>query len=203
MIVLCVSRLCLKFLWFGLFGVWGEGRTQPFRGLCNPSPPRFSGGRSAVCSPRPPAGPDFLFQILHLHWHWPWGSCNCKPYLLYQHVGRAQCKKMDAYTGRAAGRDLFITRETTAFRGPGRRGTLRGGVEGAFNPNRCRANSAHIRQSRPDSGLGLSHFSVNSPEKTRLFPARSAADLAAVAHARARPGSAGGARRHSRVVQFN
>ena len=35
--------------------------------------------------------------------------------------------------------------------------------------NRCRANLAHIRQSRPDSGIG---FQVNS---FKLFPLRSEA----------------------------
>jgi len=43
-------------------------------------------------------------------------------------------------------------------------GCLQGGV-------RCRTNSAHIRQSRPDSSPGLSHFSGKSVSKPfKLFP---------------------------------
>ena len=33
-----------------------------------------------------------------------------------------------------------------------------------LTPDSCRANSAHIRQSRPNSGLGLSHFSGERPQ---------------------------------------
>ena len=36
-------------------------------------------------------------------------------------------------------------------------------LKGAHPVYRCRVNSAHIRQSRLDSGLGLSHFSGESP----------------------------------------
>ena len=41
--------------------------------------------------------------------------------------------------------------------------------------NRCRVNSAHIRQSRPDSGLDLSHFLGKGLRTFELFPPRSAA----------------------------
>ena len=42
---------------------------------------------------------------------------------------------------------------------------------------RCRANLAQISQSRPDSGLDLSHFQCESLVKpSRLFPLRSDAD---------------------------
>jgi len=40
---------------------------------------------------------------------------------------------------------------------------------------RRRAKSAQIRQSRPDSGLGLSHFLVRQYKSCKLFPSRSAA----------------------------
>jgi len=39
----------------------------------------------------------------------------------------------------------------------------------------CRANSEHIKQSRPDSGLGLSRFRQTSLQPFALFPSRSAA----------------------------
>jgi len=50
------------------------------------------------------------------------------------------------------------------------RASLKGGPALPFNvdalvashPRRCRVNSAHTRQSRPDSGLGLSQFSFES-----------------------------------------
>jgi len=50
--------------------------------------------------------------------------------------------------------------------------------------SRCRANSAQIRQSRPDSGLGLSHFLA---KVFKLFPLRSAADLCSQAQTGAWP----------------
>jgi len=44
-----------------------------------------------------------------------------------------------------------------------------------LGPGHCRAKSAQIRLSRPDSGLGLSHFSGKSLKTFNLFPFRSAA----------------------------
>ena len=41
------------------------------------------------------------------------------------------------------------------------------------NQGRCRANAAHIRQSRQDFGLG---FTVKSSKRFKLFPLRSEAD---------------------------
>ena len=49
------------------------------------------------------------------------------------------------------------------------------GDEHGDGPSRCRANSAKIRQSRPDYGLRLSHFQHESLWERRLFPPRSTA----------------------------
>jgi len=51
--------------------------------------------------------------------------------------------------------------------GTGSGGTIHGGG------NRCRANSAQLRQSRPVYGLDLSHFQVKTLKRCMLLPPRS------------------------------
>jgi len=41
------------------------------------------------------------------------------------------------------------------------------GLDPGFVPSRCRANMAHVRQSRPDSGIG---FQVKVPEMFQVVP---------------------------------
>ena len=42
--------------------------------------------------------------------------------------------------------------------------------------SRCRVNAAHVRQTRPDSGVGLIHFQVKDHKTCKLFPPRLAVD---------------------------